>query len=185
MMLMATAKPAETAATLRLEDLHGEIEYRCLDRWVRATMGMGARIRFSRPCDNTYPHVYRDAWRNLPGLNVQASVSITQRALDAGEVRLAAIGNAEVLRRAVDILISFPQDAGYLPAENGNTVVTAICLAAADVIHRDYTHAVAEALLVTLAESLDLGARAAVPLLVTWSWVTPVEDLAAGLLNAA
>jgi hypothetical protein len=69
------------AAALRLKDLTGVVEYRVAggDRIAKAVIN--TRVLYARPEDTTYPHPYRNAL-NEAGWHI----SVTQRALDAGEV---------------------------------------------------------------------------------------------------
>lgn len=69
---------------VRLEDLHGEIEYWCVDRWVRATV-VGP-IYWPRSCDAGYPSPCRRVWNS----EVQRYYPISQQCIDSGDVRQSA-----------------------------------------------------------------------------------------------
>lgn len=69
----------------QLAELSGTVEYDLAGGGV-ATATMSSRVRFPRPEDATYPHVYRSAW------NGQIFLSFTQAALDEGRVRQLPAG---------------------------------------------------------------------------------------------
>jgi hypothetical protein len=74
---------------LKLEDLHGEIEYDVFppdhpQHFVAHAIVI-SRVHYSRPEDASYPHRYKTAWNRETGF----CPTVTQESLDNGSVRPA------------------------------------------------------------------------------------------------
>ena len=63
---------------MKLEDLHGDVEYR-LASGGTGSAHISGRVRQPRPEDRTYPYPFKSAW------NGRIFLSVTQPAIDRGD----------------------------------------------------------------------------------------------------
>jgi len=69
----------DATSTIALADLPADVTYK-LSAGGTSTAIMTDRVKYPRPCDQTYPHPYRSAWNGIIFL------SFTQAAIDRGDV---------------------------------------------------------------------------------------------------